>query len=177
MATLRMVFDTSEALDFLTVTRDNRHKFARLFLNYLMAVDTGNRSASMIVSNASVAAFSTLTYTGLPLNNETVVINGVTITAKTSGAIADQFNIGADATATATNMTAAINASVTAGLAGVAVATSVAGVVTVTAAVPGRIGNAITITETLTNCALGNATGGKLNSGADANQVTYSFGR
>ena len=42
----------------------------------------------------STAGTATLTFTTNPSNNNTVIIDGITITAKTSGAIGAQFNVG-----------------------------------------------------------------------------------
>lgn len=178
MAKLRLVVDTAEDLGALTIDSSNRQKWLRNLVDYLDAVGLGTQSASIVSSNVAVTAFSTLALSGGgPANNETFVVNGVTFTCKTSGATGNEFNIGADNTATAVNIAAAVNASATAGIPGIVTATSSGAVVTLSAAIPGRIGNAVTITESLANTALGNATGGRFNSGADSNQVTWSFGR
>jgi hypothetical protein len=55
-------------------------------------------------------ARGTITFTGQPANNETMVINNTTITAKTTGAAANEFNIGASVRVTCDNLVAAINA-------------------------------------------------------------------
>lgn len=130
-------------------------------------------------------ASGTLTFTGAPANNETFAINGVTITAKTSGAVAanGEFNIGADATANATAVAALINGTPDAAdvntsyptygnapLAGTGVtATSAAGVVTFHAIAPGTAGNSITLTESLSNATVSGA--GTLTGGAAESDV------
>ncbi len=60
---------------------------------------------------AAQFAQGTLTFGGgLPTAEDTFVINATTITAKTSGAVGDEFNIGVDEAATIVNFVAAVNA-------------------------------------------------------------------
>jgi hypothetical protein len=133
---------------------------AELPLNYSqtnsLANGTGANQANELFADqrtlaASVAATATLTFTGAPVADETFVLNGVTFTAKTSGASGDQFNIGGNVTATAAAVVAAVNASVSVGVADVITASNVAGVVTFTADDVGDEGNDLTLTESLTN--------------------------
>lgn len=136
------------------------------------------------MASAAVAAAKALTISAITgANTQTVTINGQVYTFNT--ALTDTANnvlIGADATAMGDNLAAAINAGAGAGttygtgtVANAAVtATAALGVVTVTAITPGTGGNAVTISETLTNSAwAGGATtlsgGEAANSGA---QVT-----
>lgn len=79
--------------------------------------------------------------------DETIVVNGHTITQKASGATGAQINIGATATDTAANLRDYMNQASVQALTGVS-ATSAAGVVTLTALVGGTAGNSITLTET-----------------------------
>lgn len=131
------------------------------------------RGISVNVVTGIVQATGAFTFTGLPSDAETLTINGVTFTARTSGATGDEFNIGADATATATNMAAAVNASVTAGIVGVVSATSAAGVVTITSVVGGFVGNSIPITESMTNLAV---SGALLTGGAEGTTILLASG-
>lgn len=125
------------------------------------------------VTTGAVRASHAFTFTGNPVNNETCTINGVTFTAKTSGATGNQFNIGASASATADNFAAAINASATAGISGVVTASSLSGVVTVSAITPGVFGNYLLApTEGLTNCTVSAWSGG-----ADGNTKSWGDGR
>lgn len=107
-------------------------------------------SDARVIVNEGFAS-GTVTFTGAPTAAETLAINGVTFTARASGAVANEFNIGASVTETAANLAAAINASVTAKIKGIVSATSSAGVVTVAFLSPGEVGLLGTITESLTN--------------------------
>jgi hypothetical protein len=109
----------------------------------------------------SVKASGTVTYSvAAPSNGETVTVNGVVYTHKTTpGAPYTDVALGASITAAATNLKNAINAYEGARFGGrQVVATSNAGVVTVTAVVEGTAGNAITLAETGTNIAVSGAT-------------------
>lgn len=92
----------------------------------------------------------------------TVTINGVVFTGVASGAVGNQFNIGGTDAITATNIAAAINASVTAGVQGVVTAAAVGTVVTITAVQPGLTGNAISLASSGATLAVSGAklTGG-----------------
>lgn len=117
-------------------------------------------------------ASGTLTFTGLPVANETFVVHGITYTMKASAASATQVTIGADATATAVNVAAVVAANDTA-----VTAANVAGVVTFTAVARGTGGNAFTLTEALTNATVsgsGTFAGGKDLTAASA--ISYPHG-
>lgn len=105
-------------------------------------------------------ATGTITFTGLPVADETVTVNGQVYVFKASASTALQVTIGADGPATATNLATKINANSTAVTASVA-----AGVVTLHALAAGAAGNAVTLTETATNVA---ASGATLAGGVDA---------
>jgi phage tail sheath gpL-like len=60
-----------------------------------------------------------------------------------SGATGNQYNVGGSDAVTADNLAAALNANTT--LDGMIVATSGSGVVTLTALLPGELGNAVTL--------------------------------
>ena len=93
-------------------------------------------------ANGPVAATSTWTFSSTgPTNNETCTVANVTFTAKTSGATGNQFNISATPATVAANFAAAINGSTS--LKGAVTASASSGVVTLTSAVPGLIGNGI----------------------------------
>jgi hypothetical protein len=97
--------------------------------------------------DSGVQASGTATLTAAVATNA-VTINGVAFTAVAAGAVGNQFNVGANDTATAANLAASINASVTAGIVGVVTASSVANVVTIKAVSPGTAGNQLTLTGT-----------------------------
>jgi phage tail sheath gpL-like len=127
-------------------------------INYLQAVIGGEAQAELKLAVGSVKAAGAVVFTGLPTAAETVTIANVVFTARASGATGNEFNIGASATATATNLKNAINAS--SSLTGIVVATSSVGTVTLTAAVSGKNGNAIQLSEALTNATVTQFTGG-----------------
>jgi len=121
--------------------------------------------------NGAVQNTATLTVSSTgSSNDETMVLCGVTFTAKTSGATGNQFNISTTPTTQAANMVAAFNAS--ADLTGIVTAANVAGVVTITAVLPGKFGNALVVTESLTNVAL---TTSFATAAAGSNGTIYSF--
>ena len=119
-----------------------------------LASEGMGRGINIVYYDTAVSASTTGTFTGSPSNNETITINGVVFTAKTSGATGNQFNIGSSVTANAANLVAAINASTTAGIVGTVSASNVAGVVTFSSVVPGSVGLNIPITEALSNFTL-----------------------
>lgn len=90
----------------------------------------------------AVKATGTVTLSSHVATN-TVTVNGVSFACVASGATGAQYNVGADDTETAVNLAAALNANST--LDGMVVATSALGVVTLTALVPGELGNAVTL--------------------------------
>lgn len=131
----------------------------------------GAQIAYAKISHSAVQATATITSTGAAVNNETMSIANVTLTAKTSGAVAanGEFNLSATPATQAANIAAAINA--VAGLSGICQATSALGVVTVTAVQPGKSGNGLQISESLTNVTVTQFTGG-----SDGSQVAINYG-
>ncbi len=123
------------------------------------------------ISVGSVQASATLTSTGSAVNNETASVANVTLTAKTSGAIAanGEFNISATVAVQAANIAAAINA--TPALIGIVTATSSLGVTTITAVQPGVTANGMQISEALTNVTLT-----PFSAGSDGTQVAINYG-
>ena len=111
-----------------------------------MSMGTYPDATEVELNTGAVKATGTGTFTGLPTADQVMVIAGVSFTAKASGATGNQYNIGADAPATAANLVTAVNAS--ASLTGILTASNLLGVVTFTAAVPGAIGNAIATVDT-----------------------------
>lgn len=100
-----------------------------------------------------VAATGTITFTGLPVANETITVRGVVYTFKAAAATATEITIGANATGTASNTVSKIVANDT-----LLDAASVAGVVTISASNTGEYGNAYTLAESATNTAVSGAT-------------------
>jgi len=124
------------------------------------------------VSTGAIQASGTITLSSM-VATDTVTVNGVVFTCVSSGAGANQFNVGLSDTATAANLAASINASITAKVINVVSATSVAAVVTVTAVQPGLAGNMNTIAISAHGSVSGS---GFLTSGTDGSQVAVNFG-
>jgi hypothetical protein len=112
-----------------------------------------------------VKATGTITFTGLPVEDETITVNGIVYTFKTAAVTAVEITIGADATEMASNTAAKIDANQTLTLDAV----NVSGVVTVSAKESGTYGNAYTLAEAATNTAVSGAT---LTGGVDKVEIT-----
>lgn len=143
--------------------------------NLIQGVLGGAYDAVLAVSTSSanpVAASGTVTITHANVAaNDTVTIGGLVLTAVASGATGPQFNIGADATADAVNLAAAVNANAT--LAPHVTASSAAGVVTVAAKSKGSIGNLVVMaTSKGTAFAFVQLAGGA--GGSEGTPVTYT---
>lgn len=144
--------------------------------NGTITVDRGSVKAiaTMTLTGApsNTAATGTLTVSADPVADETLVVAGVTFTAKASGASGDEYNIAAsDDDQTAANIEAAVDASAAA-----VSADTTGAVVTFTADVAGVVGNALTLTEATTGVAVSGS--GTLAGGADetfvVNGVTFT---
>jgi phage tail sheath gpL-like len=139
--------------------------------DFFKRVTSGIRPATVRTENDAVKASGTLTLTSV-IATDAVVINGQTLTAVASGATTDQWNLGASDTEAATNLAAKINAH--AAFTGICTATSSETVVTVSAARPGKIGNAITL---VSNDATIVASAARLANGTDgASDRTHYYG-
>lgn len=125
----------------------------------------------------SVAASGTVAFSAVASANDTFLVNGVTFTAKASGATGNEFNIGASATASAANLSAAINASATALVSGTVSASAATGTVTITALVKGQLGNAVTIAKGVDAGSVMTVSGARLTGGSNATARTFSFGQ
>lgn len=146
--------------------------------NYLRACQSGAQAASSItIEQSAVAATGTITFGGVPDADDTVIIAGVTFTAKSSASGEVQWARGADATASAANLAAKINAvtSTTAGIYKCITASADTGVLTITSAVPGFIGNAIS-TRVGTNVGAALTADQTHLAGGTSTRATYSFG-
>lgn len=136
------------------------------FFNALAGSDRDAKVVAQVNSGDAVKASGTITFSSFA-NNDTFTIGSETFTCKTSGASGNnQFNIGGTDTLSAVAAIAKINAHPN--LLQTVVASNLAGVITVTCIVPGKIGNYIGIAIS----AHGSVSGSVLASGADA--ATYS---
>lgn len=153
------------------------HRMAATQLcNYVNALASGQRAASIACGVGAVKASGTITFSGVGAANDTVLVNGVTFTAVASGATGNQWNVGGTAALSAAALAAAINASVTALVSGYVTAAAVSGVVTITAARPGILGNAVTIAEGVDGSSHMAVSGARLTGGTSGTEVTYSYG-
>lgn len=142
---------------------------ANNFINYLSGLTGGNYSATLAFKVGAVQASGTITQTSTgAANGETLVVAGITFTARTSGATGNEWNRNNTVATSATNLAAAINASTD--LTGICTATSLLGVVTITASVPGLMGNGLVITESCSN-----TTCVTFASGTDGTAYTLTF--
>lgn len=167
-------------------TDDNKEQFttptaapkehAKKLQNYFRAIGAGIKMATFEQFNsatASVKAATTATCATVVADN-TLTIAGVTLTAKASPSSQSEFLRSANNTTQAAAIAACINAHTS--LLGIVTATSSGAVVTITAALPGPLGNLVTTVGTVTTLACANATlvGG---AGVDVTAVSYNFGR
>ena len=142
----------------------------------VVGLDADGKLAMATRGNDAAAAAGTLTFSGVGTAADEILIGSHTYTLVASPSAADEILIGATATATADNLTAAINGDAGEGTlygTGTVAHTSVTaeaavGVVTVTAAFVGTDGNDIVTTETGTLTAWGAAT---LTGGVDVGGV------
>ncbi len=112
--------------------------------DFIKKITSGMAPAVVRTENNAVKASGTLVGTSV-IATDAVAINGLTLTAVSSGATAVQFNIGGSDTETMANLASAINANTS--LNGIVTASANGTTVTVSAARPGKIGNAITLTS------------------------------
>jgi phage tail sheath gpL-like len=104
--------------------------------DYFRRIVSGMRPATVQTKVNAVKATGTITLSSHVATN-TVTINGVTLTADTD------YAVGGDDSETATALAAAINAD--SDLDGLVSAAADAAVVTLTALIPGELGNAVTL--------------------------------
>jgi len=124
------------------------------FENYIAGLTGGNYMALLSFAVGAVQATATFTHTGTATNAQAGTLLNTTLTAVTSNAdpTMGQFNISATPATQAASMVLAINAV----LGTKVLATNVLGVVTITALVPGVMGNGFQISAgNLSNVAAG----------------------
>lgn len=120
-----------------------------------------------MIETGGAKATGTITFADVPSDGDTVTINGVTFTAKTTPSADYQFAVGASATAAGDNLVAAIAAVQELELLDAGFVNA-AGTITVTFDVYGTDGNAFTLAKNGTNIAVSGAmlTGGANSTGA-----------
>lgn len=144
------------------------------------AVAGGGRNGRMILAHAPIAAQAKLTVTGTGTDGDTITVAGIVITMKTSGAspALNEVNIGGSVTAVADQVRALINGTTALSpnsWAGICSATNVAGVITLTAYLPGTMGNGLALAENSSSVTLSNAFG-SLTAGTEGTKATYKVG-
>jgi hypothetical protein len=144
--------------------------------NLFSALSGGNAQATVAFGTGAVKASGTITFSGVGAASDTVLINGVTFTARASGATGDEWNVGASATLSGAALAAAINASATALVSGYVTASAAGGVVTISAARPGILGNCVTIAEGVDGSSHMAVSGARLTAGSSGTEVTSSYG-
>lgn len=163
------------------------HEFFRKIINFIKEFMSGTIQASVqsgVVDSGAFdanAASATGTFTGAPTPGQTIAINGVTITFVSSASpLNNQVSLsGSPSNNTlASRLVAAINNSTSPGLSCVVFASGSGASVTVTALIPGVIGDSISLANSATNFAWANSavflTGGY---GSLPVLKTYSFGK
>lgn len=175
-ATLKKIFETPGT--------SSKHSIARSLINFLEGLTSGSElgpsgsapSVAVSIEGQAVAASGTITFSGVGQALDTVLINGVTFTARASGATGNEWNVGASASASASALAAAITASATALVSAHVTASAASGVVTITSKFSGVQGNAVTIAEGVDGLNHMAVSGARLTAGAaDASAITLSF--
>lgn len=121
-------------------------------------------------TGAGTAASGTITFSGVPANNDTVTIGGTVVTFVTGTPTGNQVLIGGTAAQTAANLQTFLQASADVNIAKCKYSTTLA-VTTVTYASVGTAGNAFTLAKTSTNITVSGAT---LTGGVNASTITYA---
>ncbi len=139
--------------------------------NWFMGMSMGTYpdATEVQLSTGAVKASGTVTFSSTgPVNDETMVVAGQTITAKTSATPGSlEFTRSNTPSVDATNLAALINSH--AAFVGIVTAVAASAIVTISAYVPGTIGNVITLTESMTNTAVSGS--GTLASGSNGTTV------
>ena len=144
---------------------------ANNFADYIAGLTGGNVSgASLQFQVGAVKATGTLTVSaGGSTAGQACTIGNVTLTGRASNPAANEFVVSATAATQATNMAAAINASTS--FAGIVTASAALGVVTLTAVVPGALGNGYQLSAGN----LGNVAAGAFANGANGTAYTVNL--
>lgn len=137
--------------------------------NYFKMITSGIRPATVQTKVNAVKATGTITLSSHVATN-TVTVNGITFTCVASGATGNQYNVGVSDTLTAEALATALNANTT--LDGMVVATAASGVVTLTALIPGEMGNAMTLAIS----ANGSVSAARMSGGTNGTELSHSYG-
>lgn len=130
-----------------------------VYSNFIITSGTTGAASSVSLLNTTTAIGS-ITFTGLPANNDTVTVNGVVITFVTSGATGNQINIAGSATLQAAALQAFLAASSNPLLTVMSYTnpTSAPTIVYCASIAGGTTGNTYTLAKTSTNITVSGAT-------------------
>lgn len=160
---------TADMAVMLRAQTNDRFQAGQRMMQFWRALMGGARNAKVVIGTGAAKASGTITFSSFAAD-DTVTINGVTLTAKASPATEAEFAIGASDTAAAVALAAAIIAHSTLGT--ILTATSALGVTTVTALRPGKLGNCVTTAIS----ARGSVAAARLTGGLDGTEVTHYYG-
>ena len=146
------VTDTADAADFATAIGASTSAgivsvvtaTAAAGVVTLTSAQSGADTTAITVQTKGIMASGTVTLASVAAN-DTVTLNGVVLTAKTSAPGAHQWLVGVTDTADAAALAALINSDASVGLKGYFRATSAAAVVTVYSLLPGLPGNTLSL--------------------------------
>lgn len=148
--------------------------YLRGLSGFFGAASEGSKSINVVYADGGTAAqaTNTLTFSTNPANNDTITLQGVTITLVTGTPSGSQVKIGSTLATTMQNICDFINkGGNNGGIAGVAsaVITTAGSVITLYALCIGIVGNAITLAKSSTAISVGGAT---FSGGAATTQAT-----
>jgi hypothetical protein len=162
---------------------------AEVLGEYFLAASSGVRACNFDIQvnyGSAVAASGTIVFSGVSTATDTILINGVTLTAVASGAANNQWNVKGTAALQAAEVIRAINASTTALVSGTVVAsltstatvklTAAQAVGGVVVALPGVLGNAVSIAKGTDVGSVMTVSGARLTGGVASAANVYRFG-
>lgn len=140
----------------------------------------GSFASNLKLALNPVAALATVTATGTGTNADTLTIGGIVITMKTSGAASsnNEINIGGSVTALMNQVTALVNGTASGSpnsWNGMCTAGNIAGVLTLTASIPGTIGNGLALSISSTALTITHAWG-TATAGTEGTAGTFKSG-
>jgi phage tail sheath gpL-like len=136
----------------------------------------GAMSCNLSLALNPVAALATVTASGNGTANDTLTIGNVVITIVASGATGNQVNVGTAGTGVdlAASIAALVNSS--SSFAGICTASAASGVITLTAAIPGTIGNGMALAKSSSALALTHLWGASV-AGSEGTAAVFSIGK
>jgi phage tail sheath gpL-like len=171
---------TTEVKNYLKYNMKDKLVNGPLIQNLIDKMLIGNKPGKIdlqVDDGNAVASSGTVTFSGTGAANDTLIINGVTFTAKASGATGNEWNVGASATLSAQAFKAAVNASASALVSGLVTASGAGAVITLTANTKGTHGNAYTFAEGVDGSSHMAVSAARLTGGvnATANEIKFSI--